>query len=556
MQVFEIKKIIAILVLIFCCATAQADVLTVDGVRKGDIAVMKRDGVEYAALDDILSALGLANTPATGGLVATFSGKKIEFWSGASAARVNGLVVPLRAVVMSSGGHWWGERGSSIDAIKQFLASAGRPSDVKIVAGSASAAHKESTISETVPSSPQIEIPKVELPTSAKTPSVVDITAERTSASEMAMISAIRWGEQSGALRAVIDISKQADVSVKHGKGEITVSFINAMTSAINSSSTHSGLSAAARQSSSNAVVTFKHSAKNVKGFWLAEPVRYVMDFYYEANASPSPAKVEQTIETKPSAMPSTKIETGPARPAVSPKDSSKKPIIVLDAGHGGHDPGALGNSLKEKDINLRAVRELESELKKLGFDVRMTRADDRYLKLGERTEFANKNDAAVFVSLHCNALPKGRHASGVELYLMADSTDKDALELAILENRELSGSAQSAAEINEAADKKTKLLLQILGDMQQNDKINESTNLAEEIYNKMKRAGLTVRNVRQAPFFVLRGAGMPAVLIEMGFITEKSDAKNLNSQAYRKKIVESTAAAIKEYLKNHVEGA
>jgi N-acetylmuramoyl-L-alanine amidase len=131
----------------------------------------------------------------------------------------------------------------------------------------------------------------------------------------------------------------------------------------------------------------------------------------------------------------------------------------------------------------------------------------------------------------------------------MAQHTDRDALNLAIIENREISGEAQSSADVNAAADKRTQLLLKILGDMQQSDKINESTTLAEHLYDKMRSAKFSIRKVRQAPFFVLRGAGMPAVLVEMGYITEASDAKQLSSAPYRKRMMDSLAAGIFNYL-------
>jgi N-acetylmuramoyl-L-alanine amidase len=84
---------------------------------------------------------------------------------------------------------------------------------------------------------------------------------------------------------------------------------------------------------------------------------------------------------------------------------------------------------------------------------------------------------------------------------------------------------------------------------MQQSDKISESTTLAEFLYDRLKASGFKIRNVRQAPFFVLRGAGMPALLVEMGYITEASDAKQLNSQAFRKKMMDSIASGILNYL-------
>jgi len=220
-----------------------------------------------------------------------------------------------------------------------------------------------------------------------------------------------------------------------------------------------------------------------------------------------------------------------------------------VDAGHGGHDPGAVGNSLREKDINLKAALQLAERLKRLGLDVRLTRGDDRYLKLAERTAIANNANADIFVSLHCNALPRGKHASGVELYLMAEPSDKDAMDLAVYENRELSGQGQNTSEAEAAADARTKLLLKILGDMQQNDKISESTTLAEFLYKRAQGAGLSLRKVRQAPFFVLRGAGMPAVLVEMGYITEQKDAKLLNTESYRGKMMDNIAAGILDYV-------
>ena len=215
------------------------------------------------------------------------------------------------------------------------------------------------------------------------------------------------------------------------------------------------------------------------------------------------------------------------AAPAPKPR-AGRKPIVVIDAGHGGHDPGAVANKIREKDINLRAATQLAKILKEKGVDARLTRSTDVYLKLAERTAFANKNNADVFISLHCNSMPKGKSGvAGFEIYIMALPSDKDAMNLAIVENREISGDAHSAAEIQKA-DKKTQLLLKILGDMQQNDKIGASTELTEVLHANAKKSGLPMRKVAQAPFFVLRGAGMPAVLVEMGYLTNAAEAKRL----------------------------
>ena len=111
--------------------------------------------------------------------------------------------------------------------------------------------------------------------------------------------------------------------------------------------------------------------------------------------------------------------------------------MVVLDPGHGGKDPGAAANGVREKDINLGIGLALEAVLKSRGFEVRMTRRTDVYLKLQERTDIANRADADVFVSIHANALPAKKSTAGFEIYIMALPTDKDALELAKIENRE-----------------------------------------------------------------------------------------------------------------------
>lgn len=233
---------------------------------------------------------------------------------------------------------------------------------------------------------------------------------------------------------------------------------------------------------------------------------------------------------------------------------TKKHPVVVIDAGHGAHDPGAIGNRTREKDINLLAALKLGDVLKKYGIKVLYTRSTDVFLKLQARTDFANKNNADVFVSLHCNSIAKANNSvKGIEIYIMASPRDKDSLNLAIRENKEVSGNVSSVSALQQA-DKKTQLLLKILGDMQQNNKINESTELTESLDKAIKAEGLRVRKVSQAPFFVLRGAGMPAVLIEMGYLSSVDDAAKLNTEAYRNRLVYSFAEGIVNYIKTHVK--
>ena len=136
---------------------------------------------------------------------------------------------------------------------------------------------------------------------------------------------------------------------------------------------------------------------------------------------------------------------------------------------------------------------------------------------------------------------------TGFEIYIMALPTDKDAMNLAKIENREyIEGKGMDTANV----DRRTEMLLKILGDMQQNNKISESTDFAAALYNAGVINSLPMRRIAQAPFFVLRGAGMPAVLLEVGFLTNAREAGMLVNPAYQQKIAQAMAAGIVNYLK------
>ena len=522
------RIVLTYLMLFICVGDLSAEELSLiqGDVHKGRISVVERDSMRYIALEEVFSSLGFATANVSGGLVATFSGRKIEFWSGSNISRVNGVVYSLPTVVFTEGKHWWGEANASIKVFSQFLASLSRPSQLKLTSASQEPAQSQGGA---VPAAPPLPV-KIE----KNTNSTVD--PQKYSIP----ITGIRWGEQSQAHRAVIDIERPTEVSLKEFPDRLEISFAGASVSKLSSASPWSQLSMTSRQGANNALLVFKHNAKSIKSFWVTDPSRYVVDFYIKGSSEPDSSQPQQAVPVKVS------------EPYVSPEPltGGKKYLVVVDAGHGGKDPGASGNALKEKDIVLKAAIELGAKLKNLGLDVKLTRDTDVYLKLGERTTIANNANADVFISLHCNALPAGKRASGMELYLMAEPSDKDALNLAIHENKELAGENHNSSEVLAAADKKTKLLLKILGDMQQNDKISESTTLAENLYARSKALGFSIRKVRQAPFFVLRGAGMPAVLVEMGYITDPGEARQLNSAEYRQRMMDALAGGVLDYLK------
>lgn len=266
------------------------------------------------------------------------------------------------------------------------------------------------------------------------------------------------------------------------------------------------------------------------------------------------PQKPKQTVK-KP-------VVTTSPKPATPPKINNNtrnthlsqnrtRPIVVIDAGHGGKDSGTSHNGAIEKHIALKAAKILKNKLDNMGIDARLTRSTDVYLKLSQRTAIANRNNANVFVSLHCNAVASSKKVSGLEYYIMALPSDKDAMRLAVAENREL-GDSQNKNDATKKSDRKTTMLLKILGDMQQNHKIDDSTKFAEYLCASSKSNGIKPRRVAQAPFFVLRGAGMPAVLIEMGYVTDSVEAKKLKTDAYLNKLCNCFANGIVQYIKDN----
>jgi len=478
----------------------------------GDIEVRERRKETLAPVDIMGELLGCSATSDEDSLVLESGGSHLEFVKNASAARLNSQIVPLPSVVLVEGGHWWVEARSAVKAFSRFL---GREYRWAGVVEMSSDGKSKSAVEST--QAPLKEKPQAPL----------------SGASPKLTLYGLRWGKPGEQIRAVIDLSSPLWPQVRESEGKIELVFGDADLQGFDNPENPytSSIKVSFVKSGNRAALSFIYEDGVVKHFPLLDPPRYVVDFYLnEADkAKPLPPAAPRPVQ--------------PAPVRVAPQG---RPVVVLDAGHGGKDPGATANGLREKEINLSVVKRVASILKNKGFEVRLTRSDDRYLKLNERTEMANRYNASVFVSLHCNALPAGRQAKGFEIYIMALPTDKDALQLAILENRELEDGGLSV----EAADKKTRTLLQILGDMEQNAKIVESTSFAEVLHRCTSSKGISVRRVAQAPFFVLRGAAMPAVLLEMGYITNSSEAKLLSNSSYQQKLASAIADGIESYLR------
>ncbi|MGL1931114.1 MAG: N-acetylmuramoyl-L-alanine amidase [Desulfotalea sp.] len=215
---------------------------------------------------------------------------------------------------------------------------------------------------------------------------------------------------------------------------------------------------------------------------------------------------------------------------------------IVIDPGHGGKDPGAMAGGLKEKDLVLQLAKKLVPLLeKKLGCKVSLTRDRDIFIPLEQRTAIANTKGADLFISLHINAHNK-TSVKGIETYFLNLSTNPEAMRVAAREN---------AISSNQMSD-----LQDILSSIMNNSKINESERLAGHVHGSIVRktsrstAFNPMRNlgVKQAPFYVLIGAQMPSILIEVGFITNSKDRRNLKNNKFLNTVCNQIVTGVKLY--------
>lgn len=221
---------------------------------------------------------------------------------------------------------------------------------------------------------------------------------------------------------------------------------------------------------------------------------------------------------------------------------------IVLDAGHGGHDPGAIGpGGLQEKDVVLDVTKRVARLVEeKLGIKVALPRTGDYFVPLRDRTQFANKERAQLFVSIHANA-HRDLGSEGVETYfLSSEATDNEARQVAALEN----GVIQLETGNSRA---KMDMLKSILWDLAQSEFQEESSQLAETVQDTLTRSlRLASRGVKQAGFYVLGGAAMPAILIEIGFVTNKKEERRLMDSQHRERVALAIYAGIAEYKRRY----
>ncbi len=240
----------------------------------------------------------------------------------------------------------------------------------------------------------------------------------------------------------------------------------------------------------------------------------------------------------------------------ISLEKKAKQPFtVVIDAGHGGKDPGAIGyNGTQEKRIVLDVAKRLKTTFKKDKIKVLLTRDKDEFLRLKQRADIANKNHADLFISLHCNAIggSKKRREGvlGFTTYFLSPARTNEARAVEMFENGALKYEEDEEDEENNDLDF-------IVNDVIQTKFLDESNYISEQIFNSMNKNGIKKvhgTGISQAGFYVLRKAFMPAILFEMGFISNPAEEKLLNSTKHKEKIAKSLHDAIIKYKEKYYE--
>lgn len=396
---------------------------------------------------------------------------------------------------------------------------------------------------------------------------VVSVSAGKdsgaTASGKTVNVHGIRYFSDQDYTRIVIDLSNNAEYTSHWLKADAALHKPPRLTIDINNSilgsnvsrnlSIKDGLLSAVRlgyhpQDKRTRVVLDSENVKDFTVFQMSNPSRIVVDVFSSERKEEAkrPVIASNNQASKP-AKPSTDMKT--KRPDDLPKDITlgaalglKIRTIVIDPGHGGKDPGAVYNGLKEKDIVLEISKYLYEYLKAdPDLNIHLTRDRDIFIPLEERTAIANKLKADIFVSIHANAA-KNRAATGLETFVFNVTNDRAALEVAALENQ--------------ATTKSISDLQGILKDILKYSKLEESVSLAGSVQSCLvKNVKATAKQnlgVKQAPFYVLVGATMPAILVETGFLSNNDDASKLKSSAYRKKVAKGIYDGIKEYISKY----
>ncbi len=397
-------------------------------------------------------------------------------------------------------------------------------------------------------------------------------------------IENIKYWEADKSVRVVVDLG--GEISFKQGEAKspdrvfIDIAHARLAPSLVNKVLTvNSGLLQKIRIGQNEAgtvrIVLDVNSILRATSFTLRDPNRLVIDVLGEGeNPASADAPPRRITESVPPASPATKQSSPSTASTVAPKPSAttkalppakapdsapqmastaqrssqgnrslirglglKVGRVVIDAGHGGHDTGSIGPSgYMEKELVLDVAMRLKELIEsQVGAEVVMTRTDDTFVPLETRTAFANQQNADLFISIHANS-SNSKTVRGVETFFLNFTTSQDSMDTAAREN------ASSDRSVHELGDLVKKIVLR--------DKVDESRELAQRVQSSMSRSKDfgPDRGVKQAPFLVLIGANMPAVLAEISFISNPDEEKSLKTPEYRQQIAESLLRGVRSY--------
>jgi N-acetylmuramoyl-L-alanine amidase len=301
--------------------------------------------------------------------------------------------------------------------------------------------------------------------------------------------------------------------------------------------------------------------APQVRGGQLYLPFQFVSEviprygggYSYDVSQGELRSTATPVVATRPAAAPTSPAPV-PARSAPVNKPAQRK-LIVIDAGHGGPDNGMTGPIgttpwFVEKDVTLSVAKKLATVMRARGFDVLMTRTTDTLIALADRGKIANSNHGDVFVSIHVNApgynTAAGARERGFETYFLAEAKTEDERRVQDMENESVKFETGANAAKGDP-------LSFIITDMAQNEHLRESSDLAQTIQNGLIEVHPGPnRGVQQANFAVLRGSYMPAVLIELGFGSNQSEATYLSDDANQRALARNIASSVISYLAHY----
>jgi N-acetylmuramoyl-L-alanine amidase len=355
---------------------------------------------------------------------------------------------------------------------------------------------------------------------------------------------AVRFGGDKAATRVVLDLSQSVSAKVasnKDGAKQLIVDFpkLDAGEAEGRGQGLVNAWTLEKNAGGSRLTLSLNRAAVVDRRFLLA-PAEGVKNYRYVIDLKAPDAR--PAMDKSPVMVASTSKTVEKTTPAVDVQPIVLKKVIVIDAGHGGHDPGALGANVQEKHVTLAAAKALKTRLEKTGrYRVVLTRGDDVFVPLENRVQIARRAGADLFISLHADA-GENRLTRGASVYTLSDEgVEKVA--------RNVNGNSDWFIDVDMPGGQKA--VKQILFDLTQRATLNKSAGFAEVLIDHVgDEAPLLTRAHRDARYVVLFAPDVPAVLLEMGFITNAADEKLLTDSDQRERLTVAIADAIDEYFK------